>query len=103
MPIGASSQVRARIRGELDVIRGFLREWDPIGVIPTLIEDGHPPSEYDSYADGVHALLSQGGDETRLTAHLQQLRTEAMGLPAALERDRDTAKRILAWWLTRQR
>jgi hypothetical protein len=96
------STSQAAYRKEIDVIRAFLREWDPVGVIPALLEDGLPPSEYDSYAAAVHALLARGGDANQLAAHLQHLRTEAMELPEDPARDSEVANRTYEWWRTRE-
>jgi len=101
MPVKTSADRRSKIRADIDGIRRFLREWDPIGVIPALMEDGLPPAEYDSYADGVYTLLSEGGDVASLISHLMKLRTETMELPADLDRDREIAQRIVEWWKAR--
>jgi hypothetical protein len=71
----------------------LFREWDPIGVNDNpLLAD-----EYDSYAPTICRLLEAGADERRLAAHLQQLRTNAMGLSDGAEQqehDRRVARHL---------
>ena len=42
-------------RHRIAVVKEALKCWDPIGVIPGLIEDGLLPDEYDSYALSVYS------------------------------------------------
>jgi hypothetical protein len=99
--VGMPSERRAKIRADLEAIRRYLREWDPIGVIPAQMDYGLEPAEYDSYAGGIYSLLSGGSDVDRLAAHLMKIRTETMELPADSERDREIAQRIFEWWKAR--
>jgi hypothetical protein len=78
------------LREQVD--RLLWEEWDPIGVRAM----GGPDDEYRSYVGGVVQLLLDGADATRIADHLGRLRTQSMGLPASLERDRRVADRLVA-------
>ena len=70
-------------------------EWDPIGVN----DDERCRNEYDSYAPTICRMLEAGAEESKLAAHLRQLRINAMGLSDSDERqehDRRVACRLLA-------
>jgi hypothetical protein len=79
-------------------VEELLREWDPIGIISTLIEDGLPPSEYDSYAPHVHRTLTDGCTAESLALTLGLIRTRSMGLPANPSADLIIAEKMVAWW-----
>ena len=83
-------------------IRAVLREWDPIGVIPDLIEEGLPPDEYDNYAPYILGLLQRSCSVAEITAHLEYCRTGAMGLSRNPEVDAAVAASLLEWWSTRR-
>ena len=89
------------MRAERQHIEELLREWDPIGVIPTLIEEGLPPDEYDSYAPHVHRTLVDGCTAESLALTLGLFRTQSMGLPASPGTDLHAARRLVAWWASR--
>ena len=90
-----------RATADLRQIAQLLAEWDPIGVVKALSAAGKQPTEYDSYAPGVHTLLREGGSVDDLTSLLTQLRTESMGLPPSPRQDREAAERIALWWTSR--
>jgi hypothetical protein len=94
-PIGQVEQ------GEGERVKAFLREWDPIGVIPRLLEAGLPPNEYDSYASEVHQRLAAGCTAEDLALTLELIRTKRMGLSPNPAADAATAQRLLAWWRSR--
>jgi hypothetical protein len=57
-------------------------EWDPIGVNTNPKAFG----EYDSYADGVYALLTRGASDGEIIHHLRHIQTVNMGLrPPSME------------------
>ena len=56
-------------------IRGVLNErWDPRGLA------GRLDDAYDSYIDGVHALLVKHASDEAIARHLQGLEVGAMGI-----------------------
>ena len=56
-------------------IRAILNErWDPIGVA------GRADDTYDSYVDGVHALLMKHASDEAIARHLQAIEVGAMGI-----------------------
>lgn len=56
-------------------IRVILSErWDPIGVA------GRTDDTYDSYVDGVHALLMKHTSDEAIARHLQAIEVGAMGI-----------------------
>jgi hypothetical protein len=70
----------------------LLREGDPLGVS----RNEACQDEYDNYATSIVKLLTEGGDEHKLTASLFSFRTGAMGLTAVdEERDRKAASRLV--------
>ncbi|TWU05448.1 hypothetical protein [Allorhodopirellula heiligendammensis] len=52
------------------------RDWDPIGV--NCFDEA--TGEYDAYAPTIAAMLLDGADAHKLTAHLRQIETHSMGL-----------------------
>lgn len=84
-------------------MEAFLREWDPIGVIPTLLKDGLPPNEYDSYAPQVHQMLADGCSAESIALSLGLIRTQSMGLPSLPASDLAVARRMVAWWTFRDK
>ncbi|QDK37973.1 hypothetical protein [Bdellovibrio sp. NC01] len=77
----------------LENLRRYLQHWDPVGVIPNLIKDGHAPSEYDSYAGPLYTLLASGASEEKVEEHLKQC-LKYMGLHYVEKRDRAMAKSL---------
>ena len=55
-------------------VEAKLNEWDPIGVAEYV--DG----EYDSYAPKIAGMLLDGADAHRISDHLTNIETVAMGL-----------------------
>jgi hypothetical protein len=73
-------------------VQGILRRWDPIGVQPGELA---PADEYDSYAPHIVSLVTQGCSVAQLARHLEELRTDAIGLEANPERDNEIANEIV--------
>jgi len=88
-------------RAERQHVEELLRDWDPVGVIPALIEEGLQPDEYDSYAPHVHRTLADGCTAESLALTLGLFRTRSMGLPASPSTDLAAARRLVAWWVSR--
>ncbi len=67
--------------------------WDPIGV------SGVPQArdEYDGYVGPVLTLLRSGADASKVSAHLQNIADERMGLPDRKEQS-DNAASVLTEW-----
>ena len=67
--------------------------WDPIGVA------GIPQArdEYDEYVGPVLTLLRSGGSDTDISAHLEQIVADRMGLRSCKDRS-DGAAAVLAGW-----
>lgn len=63
--------------------------WDPIGVNDTPAAR----SEYDSYVSGISDLLTQGADDSKITARLRQLETVNMRLRGS---SKTHLKRVIA-------
>lgn len=89
-------------RAELELVEALLRDWDPIGVIETLLEDGLPPNEYDSYAPHIRRTLADDDCTIEgLALTLELIRTRSMGLPECLDADRAAARRMIERWRAR--
>jgi hypothetical protein len=75
----------------------LMREWDPIGFrdIP-----GSPLHEYDSYIDGIYALVAdRHTSQEKIAAHLLDIQSQRMRLrvtDAARERCRRAAQSLIA-------
>ncbi len=80
-------------------VEEVLQRWDPIGVTPG---EFAPSDEYDSYAPHIVSLLSAGASATELSAHLEQIRTVTIGLPADRSRDTKCAEELVGWWKQRE-
>ncbi|OGH60565.1 MAG: hypothetical protein A3G34_10555 [Candidatus Lindowbacteria bacterium RIFCSPLOWO2_12_FULL_62_27] len=92
---------RREVAAELEKIKEFLRDWDPIDVISSLEATGNPPDEYDTYAPKIHSMLQRGCSVDELAKHLDKLITEDMGLKAEVgvsEYESTMAKNIVDWW-----
>jgi len=65
--------------------------WDPIGVA------GVPQArdEYDSYVGAVFTLLRSGATDADISAHLEQIVVNRMGLPG--RRSNDAASVLIYW------
>ena len=83
---------------DITAVQEVLRRWDPIGVIPSLLESELPPDEYDDYAPHIVSMLSAGCSQEELSGHLSYCRTGAMGLSADPGVDRAVAAELVAWW-----
>ena len=88
----------------MEVVKATLRRWDPIGVIPELIESGIPPNEYDGYAPHILGMLQRGCTAAELQAHLEFTREETMGMGRAFPDTTAAAKSVatdlVLWWQT---
>ncbi len=91
-------QVKHEAMTEIGAVREILRRWDPIGVIPGLLENELPPDEYDDYAPYIVGMLRRGAGLGDLASHLSHCRTDAMGLPPDSAADQQTAGMLLVWW-----
>jgi hypothetical protein len=58
-------------------VEAILRRWDPINVEPGKVG---PSDDYDSYAPHIVSMVESGCTGAELTAHLECLRVETMGL-----------------------
>ena len=83
----------------LRTVERFLQVWDPIGIIEDEIDSGTPPTEYDTYAPKVLALLQRGVSTDDLVNHLSGLRRD-LGLDPDDMRDQEAAQSIIRWWQT---
>ena len=82
---------------ELQVIEGFLREWDPLDVMTGVRNDGIL-DEYASYAPSIHGMLRRECSAEDLAAHLREIESESMGIVPTPERDLAVAEKIVNWW-----
>lgn len=62
---------------KIRIVERILRRWDPIGVQPGRFA---PEDEYDSYAPQIVSLVESGCTAEALTAHLESLSIETMGV-----------------------
>ena len=83
---------------DLEFVKRLLQRWDPIGVIETLVEDGLPPYEYDSYAPEILEKLQAKVTEEQLTEYLGWLQSKKMGFGPSPEKDRAVARELVNWW-----
>ena len=83
---------------QLRMVERLLQVWDPIEVSRDQAEDGVPPTEYDSYAPKVLALLHQGCSVDELAQHLASARSGPLGLRPSRAKDHAFAEGLLAWW-----
>lgn len=73
----------------------LFEHWDPIGV--RSIDAAWPDDEYESYAPGLVALVSQGASNDAIAEHLGVLETERMGIgPSAPEHRLAVARMVRA-------
>lgn len=70
-------------------VQAQLNEWDPIGVAD------HVDNEYDSYAPKIAGMLSDGADAYRISEHLTDIETVAMGLQGNASRARAVAEALV--------
>ena len=83
----------------LEVIKGVLKIWDPIGVIDPTNKDGLANNEYDSYAPGLHSALEQGKNAKGIAAYLAEVRSVSIGLGLVYptEKEEDIGEELVAW------
>ena len=62
---------------DIRAVEAILRRWDPINVAPG---KAAPSDEYDGYAPHIVSMVKRGCSVAELTAHLERLCVEAMGL-----------------------
>ena len=67
--------------------------WDPIGVAGVV----GARDEYDGYVNDVCEILWQHVDAKAVSAHLERIATEYMGLPDSKERCDLAAEKLLEW------
>jgi len=91
-------RLKRRALTDIEAVKEALRRWDPIGVIPDLLENELPPDEYDDYAPHIVSMLAQGCSVDDLCRHLEYCRTQAMGLGADPVLDRRVADELVRWW-----
>jgi hypothetical protein len=89
---------KATVTAQLRMVERWLQVWDSVGVIRDQAEAGVPPTEYDSYAPKVLALLHQGCSADELAQHLASVRSGPMGLKRDSSKDHALAEGLLAWW-----
>ena len=94
---------RTELKHELKRIEAELRFWDPIGVLrgPRRLDESAPPGEYDRYAPDILRMLQRGASVGGVELHLGRIRTGLMELDSDPSRDRETAERLVEWWLSR--
>jgi hypothetical protein len=73
-------ELRDRFNHDIKAVKAILRRWDPIGVFNDT-EDAAPADEYDSYAPRILSLLYSGASAAEVAAHLNDVRTNSIGLP----------------------
>ena len=78
--------------GRVHVVEAILRRWDPIDLEPGEMA---PLDEYDSYAPHILSLVDQHCSAEELSAHLQKIRTEWIGVEADVVRDGEIAMEII--------
>lgn len=66
----------------------LMSEWDPIGC-------GVPDDEYDSYIPAIYQLIKFPSEIESLSAYLQEVESQSMGLPARPEACRRVATILL--------
>jgi len=98
----ADKQVKQRALGEVAVVRRFLREWDPIGVMGHEAQVACTSDEYDSYAATIHSLLRHGCAAADLAQYLDRVESEEMRLTPVPERNLALAIKITDWWARHQ-
>ena len=86
------------VRDQLRSIEGALRDWDPIGVIANPDDRFDEYDECDAYAPAILGKLQSGIDTDALAKHLHGLATQQMGLAGDVTRERDFARKLVAWW-----
>jgi len=86
---------------EMEQLRELVMDrWDPIAVhVPENGPDERACywTEYDDYLPSIVGHLDAGEGAEWLAAHLSDLRTKDMGLPARFDLDRAAAAAIVAW------
>ena len=85
-PEERSHEIESAIRAVL------MSDWDPIGVkdVP------EAQDEYDSYVGGVYRLLASRAEAEQIAAHLAQVETTMMGLPATPHQRIGVAQKLKA-------
>jgi len=96
MAVGAVMR-RDAVR-DIERIREFLREWDPLGIVSAAAERGGPFDEYDSYASQIMTMLRHECSVEELVSHLTRVQVEFLEVEPVAERDIEVAKRIVEWW-----
>ena len=81
--------------GERELQQLLYWEWDPIGV-----HDSFPYAvdEYDGYAPQVVQAIRRGDAEIEITAMLEMIERDDMGLGATSDLAKSVVRRILHWY-----
>jgi len=89
----------SQTEAQLKVVKIALQKWDPLGVIPDLIEDGLPPDEYDLYVPSVLSNVLAAQDSREIAEYLAQLRVDALYLDASrpTEQEVELSIKLLEW------
>ncbi len=77
-------------------LNDLLNEWDFIGVVPLGAKD-----EYDCLIDPVLKILSEGKDETDLSAYLKLFIKEHFGMELDQKRVENFSNGVFNWWNTK--
>jgi len=91
----ADDRKRQRKRTEMDrvaKVQEILRRWDPIGIQPGEIA---PADEYDSYAPHIVSMVAQDCSRDLLSAHLEALRKDIIGVEPDRKTDWEIADEII--------
>ena len=83
---------KRRAMAKVRIVEEILRRWDPIGVMPG---EAAPSDEYDGYAPHIVSLVQQGCSDVQLTKHLEQLRTNTIGVGQDRRLDKEIANEIV--------
>lgn len=87
-----TKMLKKKAVAQIRTVEEILRRWDPIGILPG---DFAPADEYDDYAPHVVSLVAGGISIEQLTQHLENVRTQVIGVEANRDHDCKIAKAIL--------
>jgi hypothetical protein len=77
---------------KIRIVQGILRRWDPGGVQPGRFA---PEDEYDGYAPQIVSMIESGCTAESLTAHLEHLSIETIGVGSNLRASAKFAAEIV--------
>ncbi|CAD5377080.1 hypothetical protein OF001_U20007 [Pseudomonas sp. OF001] len=78
---------------DIRTVEAILRRWDPIGVEPGSMA---PADEYDSYAPYLVSMARNGCTLEEVTARLEYLASETMGLGPSTAQSREHSSKFAA-------